>query len=88
MRVASAPEWVSTAEVIAAEFRISRHHLMKIVRMLAGAGIVVTQRGSGGGIRLAAATLGDIVRLLIARQALAECFHADCGACVLPPNAV
>lgn len=90
MRLAGDPEKVFTTEAIAAEFRISRHHLTKIVRTLAGAGIVATQRGSGGGIRLArpaeAVTLGDIVRLLEARQALVECFQADGGACVLSPK--
>lgn len=90
MRLAGDPEKAFTTEAIAAEFRISRHHLTKIVRTLASAGIVATQRGAGGGIRLArpaeTVTLGDIVRLLEARQALVECFQADGGACVLSPK--
>jgi Rrf2 family transcriptional regulator, nitric oxide-sensitive transcriptional repressor len=90
MRLAGEPERLFTTEEIAADFGISRHHLTKIVGSLSGAGFVATQRGAGGGFRLArpaeAITLGEIVRLLEARFPLVECFRADGGACVLTPR--
>ena len=90
MRLAGEPERSFTTDEIAREFRISRHHLIKIVATLAEAGIVSTQRGAGGGFRLARAaknvTLGQIVRVLEAEQALVECFRADGGDCVLLPG--
>lgn len=90
MRLAGEPERSFTTDEIAREFRISRHHLIKIVSALADAGLVTTQRGSGGGFRLARApqkiSLGEIVRVLEADQAIAECFRADGGACVITPG--
>jgi Rrf2 family nitric oxide-sensitive transcriptional repressor len=79
----------STAD-IAAEFGISRNHLTKVIRDLAEAGFVQTQRGAGGGFRLARPpediTLGEVVRRLEQRQALVECFADDGGCCVLTPR--
>jgi len=90
MRLAGAPGLTVTTEAIAAEFAISRHHLTKVVAALSAAGIVESQRGAGGGLRLArpaeSITIGEVVRLLEARQALVECFRADGGACVLTPR--
>ena len=90
MRLAGEPERSFTTDEIAREFHISRHHLVKIVAALAEAGLVITQRGSGGGFRLSRAakdvTLGDIVRVLEADQALVECFRADGGECVMSPG--
>jgi Rrf2 family nitric oxide-sensitive transcriptional repressor len=90
MRLAGDPDRLFTTEEIAREFGISRNHLTKVVSDLAGAGYVVTQRGAGGGFRLArdptAITLGEVVRLLESRQALVECFRADGGACALLPQ--
>src|SRR5690348_6818933 len=75
---------------IAAEFGISRNHLTKVIRDLADAGFVQTQRGVGGGFRLARPpeeiTLGQVVRSLEQRQALVECFRDDGGCCVLTPR--
>ncbi|MBN9089382.1 MAG: Rrf2 family transcriptional regulator [Reyranella sp.] len=90
MRLAGEPERSFTTDEIAGEFAISRHHLIKVVRGLAEAGYVTTQRGAGGGFRLArsaeAITLGEVVRDLEEDQALVECFRADGGACVLTPR--
>ncbi len=90
MRLAGEPERTFTTEEIATEFAISRNHLTKVVRDLAGAGFLVTQRGAGGGFRLArpaaSITLGQVVRVLEQRQALVECFRADGGACTLTPR--
>jgi Rrf2 family transcriptional regulator, nitric oxide-sensitive transcriptional repressor len=90
MRLAGAPERSFTTEALARELAISRHHLQKVVQELARAGYVATQRGAGGGFRLAVApeslTIGAVVRRLEARQPLVECFRADGGACVLTPG--
>lgn len=90
MRLAGEPDRSFSTGEIAAEFGISRHHLIKVVGDLAQAGFVTTQRGSGGGFRLARPaheiTLGDVVRALEARHALVECFREDGGNCVLMPR--
>jgi Rrf2 family nitric oxide-sensitive transcriptional repressor len=90
MRLAGEPERSFTTDEIATEFEISRHHLIKVVRGLAEAGYVTTQRGAAGGFRLArepqSITLGQVVRDLEEDQPLVECFRADGGACVLTPR--
>ena len=90
MRLAGEPERSFTTDEIATEFAISRHHLTKVVRELADAGFVKTQRGAGGGFRLArpsrSITLGEVVRTLERDQPLVECFRDDGGACVLTPT--
>ena len=90
MRLAGEPERSFTTDEIAREFRISRHHLIKIVATLANAGIVSTQRGAGGGLRLSRPaskiSIGEVVRLLEANQALVECFRPDGGECVITPS--
>jgi len=90
MRLAGEPDRSFTTDEIASEFAISRHHLVKVVRRLAEAGYVRTQRGAGGGFALArparAITLGEVVRDLEDDQPLVECFRADGGNCVLTPR--
>ncbi len=90
MRLAGEPDRSFSTSEIAAEFGISRHHLIKVVGDLAQAGFVTTQRGGGGGFRLArspqAISLGEVVRALEARHALVECFREDGGNCVLMPR--
>lgn len=90
MRLASEPGRVFTTEDVATEFRLSRNHLTKVVRSLSAAGYVVTQRGAGGGFRLAqppeAIVIGAVARRLEGRHPLVECFRADGGACVLTPR--
>lgn len=90
MRLAADPHRSFTTDEIAKQFAISRHHLTKVVRDLASAGYVTTQRGAGGGFRLARPaeriTLGEVVRALESREALVECFRAEGGGCVLTPG--
>jgi Rrf2 family nitric oxide-sensitive transcriptional repressor len=90
MRLAGEPQRRFTTEEIARELDISRNHLTKIVRALADAGFIATQRGAGGGFRLArpaaAISIGEVVRRLEARHAIVECFRSDGGDCVLTPR--
>lgn len=90
MRLAGEPDRAFTTAALAAEFEISRHHLTKVVRALTAAGLLAGRRGAGGGVRLGrpaqAITVGEVVRVLEARQALVECFRADGGACLLTPR--
>ena len=90
MRLAGEPERTFSTDEIATEFKISRNHLTKVVQALAATGLVVTRKGVGGGFKLArdsdCITLGEVVRLLEAEQALVECFRADGGNCVITPS--
>jgi Rrf2 family transcriptional regulator, nitric oxide-sensitive transcriptional repressor len=90
MRLAGEADRSFSTGEIANEFGISRHHLIKVVGDLANAGFIITQRGAGGGFRLArppeAMTVGEVVRALEGRYAMVECFRADGGACVLTPR--
>jgi Rrf2 family nitric oxide-sensitive transcriptional repressor len=87
MRLAGEPGRSFSTNEIATEFGISRNHLTKVVRDLAEGGFVTTQRGIGGGFRLARSPqsirLGEVVRVLEHRHATVECFRADGGGCVL-----
>ena len=89
MRLAGEPARSFATNEIAAEFKISRNHLAKVVRDLADGGFITTQRGVGGGFSLArpphTITLGEIVRALEG-EALVECFRDDGGTCVLTPR--
>ena len=86
-RLAGAPDRSFTTGELAIEFEMSANHLTKVVRDLARARYVRTQRGVGGGVRLSCdphcVTLGEIVRFLERRRALVECFQRDGGACTL-----
>lgn len=66
---------------IAEFYDISRNHLVKVVHRLSQLGYVMTQKGKGGGIRLAAHAhglkLGDLVAQLEPNMHLVECFGAD-----------
>ena len=90
MRLAAEPGRSFTTDEIAKEFAISRHHLIKVVRKLADAGYVRTQRGAAGGFQLArpaeSIRLGEVVRDLEADQPIVECFRADGGDCLLTPR--
>lgn len=61
-------EDLASIDDVCATFDLSRNHVMKIVHRLGQEGYVQTQRGQGGGIRLALApnviNLGDVVRTL------------------------
>lgn len=78
---------------VTAAYRISRHHLAKVVHKLARQGYLETRRGRGGGIRLAMrpedVRIGALVRSSECHPPMVECFdrvHNTCridGACRL-----
>lgn len=85
MILAGQPQRPFTTGEIAACLRVSRHHMVKIVRALARAGFIRTRRGKGGGFMLARdageISLGAVARRLESGSALVECFRADGGDC-------
>lgn len=70
---------------VTAAYGISRHHLAKIVQSLAKLGYLETQRGRGGGIRLALAPedirLGKLVRETESQPVIVECFDPATNTC-------
>lgn len=69
-------------------YGMSRGHLMKIVGVLAGAGMLRSQRGRSGGFTLGLAPekigLGDVLRLTEPDFDMVECF-APGDACAITP---
>jgi Rrf2 family transcriptional regulator, nitric oxide-sensitive transcriptional repressor len=72
------PEALSSIREIADAFQISENHLMKVVHRLAQEGLLHTQRGRGGGLRLAQdpanTTVGQVVRVIEDDMTIVECF--------------
>lgn len=66
---------------------LARPHVVKIVHELGLAGYVETQRGRGGGFRLARPAqeivVGDVVRLTEGPLDLVECFNPENNTCPL-----
>ncbi len=88
MYLALHPDRFVTIAEVAAAYRISSNHLMKVAQHLAGEGHVITLRGQHGGLRLARPAaeihIGNIIRATEPDLALAPC--PDCvirPACVL-----
>ena len=88
MHLAVTDDIVTIAE-IAARYRISKNHLMKVAHILGREELIETVRGRSGGLRLAPhardARVGDIVRLMEADLALVECFQGGKGECLITP---
>lgn len=87
MRLALDPERLVTIQEVAADYGISRNHLMKIALDLGRHGFIETVRGRGGGLRLgrpaAQIRLGDVVRATEDSFGLVECFDGDHNQCVI-----
>lgn len=82
----------ATIAEVSEAFEIVKTHLMKVVMQLVAAGVVVSERGRNGGIRLASApseiVIGDVVRLMESNLALLYCMKDDAldDCCPLMPN--
>jgi Rrf2 family nitric oxide-sensitive transcriptional repressor len=74
-------------DAVTAAYGISRHHLAKVVHRLGRLGYLETQRGRGGGIRLARPPedirIGRLVRETEQQTTLVECFDAATNTCPL-----
>jgi len=72
---------VTNAE-IASQFQVPHNHVIKVVHKLGKLGWVETQRGRGGGLRLAVPAtslrLGDVLRQLEPTRALVDCDSPPC----------
>jgi Rrf2 family nitric oxide-sensitive transcriptional repressor len=82
-------EKVTLGELTSA-YRISHHHLVKIVHYLGKTGYLQNRRGRSGGIRLgrlpADIRVGEVVRRTETHFNLAECFDPVCDMCKLSPS--
>jgi len=81
---ASKPGGLSTVPEVAAAYRVSQNHLVKVVNNLARLGYVRTQRGRNGGFELARLPekikIGELVRKTESLH-LVECFDEVRNTC-------
>lgn len=84
------PNDVATIRDVAETYGISRNHLVKIADGLRHAGFIDTQRGRGGGLRLArpahAIGIGAVVRAMEEDLDLVECFDPQTDRCRIGPS--
>ncbi|HET6278127.1 MAG TPA: Rrf2 family transcriptional regulator [Candidatus Polarisedimenticolia bacterium] len=80
-----------TASSVAAKYRISSHHLAKVLQQMVRSGLAAAVRGVGGGYRLARSpkeiTLYDIVEVFEGAQDLERCMLTDSSTPCAHPNA-
>ena len=85
---AAHPDRLVTIDETQEVYDISRGHLMKIIGVLARAGILRSQRGRSGGFTLglspAQIRLGDVFRLTDPDFEMVECFEPT-NACAITP---
>jgi Rrf2 family transcriptional regulator, nitric oxide-sensitive transcriptional repressor len=81
-----APQRLTVGDISAA-YRISEHHLVKVVQRLAELGYVVTIRGKSGGVELAMdpqrIRIGEVVRQLEPELGLVECLRSSGEPCAI-----
>jgi len=81
------PERLVTIDEMAECYRISRHHVAKAVYHMALMRIIRTERGKGGGMRLAVKpdeiNIGKLVRRTEPHMNLLECFDVEINTCPL-----
>jgi Rrf2 family nitric oxide-sensitive transcriptional repressor len=84
------PERLVSVDEIARAYRISRNHLVKVVQTLTELGVVESQRGRGGGMRLAKPAeeinVGWLVRHTEPHFHLVECFDEATNTCPIAPS--
>jgi Rrf2 family nitric oxide-sensitive transcriptional repressor len=83
------PERLVSVEEISRAYRISRHHLVRVVQSLTDLGVVASQRGRGGGMRLAKdpseINVGWLIRQTEPHFHLVECFDLETSTCPIAP---
>jgi Rrf2 family nitric oxide-sensitive transcriptional repressor len=83
------PDQLVSVDQISRAFGISRHHLVKVVQTLTEIGVVESQRGRGGGMRLAMhpskINIGWLIRQSEPSFNLVECFDLETNACPIVP---
>lgn len=79
----------ATTRQVAADYAISREHVVKVVQRLASLELVTTRPGRGGGVELARPPeeidVGEVVEALEGRDGVLDCV-LDSDACVLEPG--
>jgi Rrf2 family nitric oxide-sensitive transcriptional repressor len=89
MYLGARPGVLVSVEEVSRAYGISRHHLVKVVQVLTDLGVVESQRGRGGGMRLAMDTSAINVGWLIRRTEphfnLVECFDPETNTCPIAP---
>ncbi len=79
-----------SVQKIAKTFDLSDHHLAKVCSTLVKAGLIRSERGRNGGVKLSKApkdiTLGEITRVLTKTTALVECDNASGCSCLILPS--
>lgn len=83
------PERLVSTQEISRSYRISHHHLVKVVNHLGSAGFLEIHRGRKGGFRLGrepeAIRIGDVVRQTEPDFNLVECFNPEANVCPITP---
>lgn len=87
MYLAAQPGRRATVAEVASAFRISQHHLVKVVHYLGRQGWLANVRGKGGGLELARSperiNVGDVVRDTEGRHQMAQCFGDAADSCAI-----
>ena len=85
MFLAAHPDRLCSVKEISAHYRISRHHLVKVVHRLTQLGYIASCKGKSGGIKLAQDPgqlhLGELVKALEPHMDVVECFNAERNTC-------
>jgi Rrf2 family transcriptional regulator, nitric oxide-sensitive transcriptional repressor len=83
------PGRVISTDEISRAYRISRHHLVRVVQTLASRGYVRVSPGRAGGVSLlldpAAIRIGDVVAHAEPNLRLVECFEKSSNTCPITP---
>ena len=76
------------ASLIAQRYGLSEHHIAKVATQLVRGGFAVSDRGRGGGLRLARPateiSIGAVLRSLKEDDPVAECFGSAPNCTILP----
>ena len=89
IHLACHPGQLISVDEVSRAFRISHHHLVRVVQTLTDLGVVEGQRGRGGGMRLAMhpseINVGWLVRHTEPHFDLVECFDLAINTCPIAP---